>query len=47
MDLDEIKKTSVWEEYEKGRNYMRMQNVFSDTDKNYRMYSGNQWEGER
>ena len=45
MDLNEIKKTDVWQEYEKGRSYMRMHNVFSDTDKNYRMYSGNQWEG--
>ena len=45
MDLEEIKKTDVWQEYEKGRSYMRMHNVFSDTDKNYRMYSGNQWEG--
>jgi len=45
MDLEDIKKTDVWEEYERGRNYMRMHNVFSDTDKNYRMYSGNQWEG--
>lgn len=45
MDLEDIKKTDVWELYEKGRNYMRMHNVFSDTDLNYRMYSGNQWEG--
>lgn len=45
MDLENIKKTDVWELYEKGRNYMRMHNVFSDTDLNYRMYSGNQWEG--
>lgn len=45
MNLEELKKTDIWELYEKGRNYMRMQNVFSDTDLNYRMYSGNQWEG--
>lgn len=45
MDLEEIKKTDDWQLYEKGKNYMRMIHVFSDTDMNYRMYSGNQWEG--
>lgn len=45
MDLEELKETDVWQLYEKGLNYMRMRNVFSDTDLNYRMYSGNQWEG--
>lgn len=45
MDLEELKKTDVWQLYEKGRNYMRMLNIFSDTDLNYRMYGGNQWEG--
>lgn len=45
MDLEEIKKTDIWELYEKGLNYLRMMNVFSDTDLNYRMYNGNQWEG--
>lgn len=45
MDLEELKKTETWELYEKGLNYMRMMNVFRDTDINYRMYGGNQWEG--
>ena len=45
MDLDEIKKTETWELYEKGQNYLRQYNVFSDTDINYRFYNGNQWEG--
>ena len=45
MDLDEIKKTDTWQLYEKGLNYLRQQNVFSDTDINYRFYNGNQWEG--
>ena len=45
MDLEELKETEVWQLYEKGLNYMRMRNVFSDTDLNYRMYGGNQWEG--
>lgn len=45
MNLEEIKSTDIWNLFEKGRNFMRMINVFNDTDKNYRMYSGNQWEG--
>lgn len=45
MDLEEIKKTEIWQLYEKGLNYLRMMNVFRDTDINYRMYNGNQWEG--
>lgn len=45
MNLEEIKTTEVWDLYEKGKNYMTMHNVFSDTDLNYRMYDGNQWEG--
>lgn len=45
MDLDEIKQTDTWQLYEKGRNYLRQKNVYSDTDKNYRMYNGDQWYG--
>lgn len=45
MDLKELKQTNIWNLYERGRNYMRMMHIFSDTDKNYRFYSGNQWEG--
>lgn len=45
MDLKELKKTDIWTLYERGRNYMRRMNIFADTDKNYRFYSGNQWEG--
>ena len=45
MDLNELEKTALYELYEKGRNYMRMRNVFTDTDRNYRMYNGNQWYG--
>ena len=45
MDIKEIRNTDIWEEYEKGLNYMRMRNVFADTDLNYRMYNGDQWYG--
>lgn len=45
MDLKEIKETVVWTLFEKGRNYHRLTGVYTDTDKNYRFYNGNQWEG--
>ena len=45
MDLDEIKETETWQLYTKGVNFLRQNHVYSDTDVNYRMYNGNQWEG--
>ena len=45
MTLREIKTTAIWDLYEKGRNYHRMMGIYTDTDRNYRMYNGNQWEG--
>ena len=45
MDLEELQKTEAWQLFEKGKNYLRRINAYSDTDKNYRMYCGNQWEG--
>lgn len=45
MDIQEIKETPIWELYEKGRNYHRRVGIYTDTDRNYRMYNGNQWEG--
>lgn len=45
MDLQDIKQTDLWALYEQGRNYARLINMYSDTDRNYRMYNGNQWEG--
>ena len=45
MDIQEIRETPIWGLYEKGRNYHRMTGIYVDTDRNYRMYNGNQWEG--
>ena len=45
MDLKELKETEIWELYEQGKNFLRLRDVYNDTDKNYRMYCGNQWEG--
>ena len=47
MDMEAIKETSVWQLYEKGRNYHRRVGIYADTDKNYNMYNGNQWAGAR
>ena len=45
MDINEIKETPIWGLYEKGRNYHRLTGIYTDTDRNYRMYNGDQWEG--
>lgn len=45
MNIEEIKETQIWGLYEKGRNYHRIVGIYTDTDRNYRMYNGNQWEG--
>ena len=45
MDLPEIKETPIWRLYEIGQNYHRLVGIYVDTDRNYRMYNGNQWEG--
>lgn len=37
--------TETWELYEKGRNYHRITGIYTDTDRNYRMYNGDQWGG--
>lgn len=42
---DEKITTDIWQLYEKGVNFNRRRNIYSDTDKNFRMYNGNQWEG--
>ena len=45
MDIKEIQQTDIWGLYEKGRNYHRMTGIYTDTDRNYRMYGGDQWGG--
>ena len=45
MDLQEVKVTPIWSLFEKGRNYHRRVGIYTDTDRNYRFYNGNQWEG--
>ena len=45
MDGKEIQQTPIWDLFEKGRNYHRQTGVYDDTDKNYRFYNGDQWNG--
>jgi hypothetical protein len=45
MDKKELQETPVWVLFEKGRNYHHMVGIFEDTDRNYRMYNGDQWAG--
>ena len=45
MDIKEIQQTSIWTLYEKGQNYHRQVGIYTDTDRNYRMYNGDQWGG--
>ena len=45
MNEEEIKTTDLWDLYEKSVTFMSLRNIYSDTDRNYRMYNGNQWEG--
>lgn len=42
---EEIKVTSIWTLYERGVNYNRIRNIYSDTDTNFRMYNGDQLQG--
>jgi len=45
MDKQQIKETQVFALYEKGREYHRRMGIYRDSDRNYRFYNGNQWEG--
>lgn len=43
MDLQELQETDIWTLYQKHVNFMNLRNIYTDTDKNYRMYNGDQW----
>lgn len=45
MNKQDILETTVWRLYQKGQDYHRMTGIYTDTDKNYRMYNGDQWAG--
>lgn len=45
MNLEELRETDIWQLYSQSQNYARRINMYTDTDRNFRMYNGNQWEG--
>lgn len=45
MDLKDIKETDVWELYNQAQMYARKTNIYETTDKNFRMYNDDQWDG--
>ena len=45
MDLKDIKETEVWELYNTAQMYARKTSLYETTDKNFRMYNDDQWDG--
>lgn len=45
MEENEIKNTDIWELYQHAVQHMMIFDMFTDSDRNYRMYNGDQWEG--
>ena len=40
-----MKKTEIWQKYEKCKNYMDGKSIVSKTERNWNFYIGRQWEG--
>ena len=45
MDLDEIQQTAIWQLYQQAKNYCLRTGMYTDIDKCYRFYNGDQWAG--
>ena len=45
MDIKEIQETPIWQLYEKGRNYHRRMDWYTETNRNYNFFMGEQWNG--
>lgn len=45
MDIETLKETDIFTLYSQAQSYARMIGLYDDTDKNFRFYNGNQWEG--
>ena len=41
----DLKNTEVWDLYEQAVQHMMIFDMFTDSDRNYRMYNGDQWAG--
>jgi len=45
MNLEEIKETETWSLYQKGKKFLDLRDLYSRSDKNFRFYIGDQWNG--
>lgn len=45
MNRTDLKETDLWTLYQNSITYSRQMSAYADTDKNWRMYNGNQWYG--
>lgn len=45
MDIQQIRETDIWGLYQKGRNFHWQMGIYTDTDRNWRFYNGDQWGG--
>lgn len=43
--MEEVKTTDIWNLYEIGKNYNRLQNMYTEGEENYNYYHGRQWDG--
>lgn len=43
--MEDIKKTEVWQLYEKNKNFNYQKGLYTNSTRNYNFYYGNQWEG--
>ena len=41
----ELEETSIWQQYQKHKDFMERRGIYQDTDINNRMYNGDQWHG--
>lgn len=41
---EKLSVTTIWQEYQKGIDYMRTKNIFTNTERNYKFFLGKQWE---
>lgn len=42
MDLKDVQETDIWALYQQGQDYMRLKNMYTQTDLNFRMFGGDQ-----
>ena len=42
---EETSITTVWQEYERGKDYNYQQQLYEKSKRNYNFYFGKQWEG--